>query len=101
MGRKRPIVRLEVPPLVTQLYRWGFAVLVSIVWDAFTILVFLGEDVFWKLNFVDTIYSNVGTSPSDVFTTVWVTGQMLIIAVFILWNAGILGYIRDWSEANL
>jgi len=102
MGRKhQKQVVLQVPSLFIMLKRWFFAFLVSIVWDAFTILIILGEDVFWKLNFVDTIYSNISTNPGDVFTFVWVTGQILLLSVVIVWNTGILGYIRDWGEANL
>lgn len=100
MPRKQ-LVKLQVPSILVQLKRWTVCVLLSIVWDAFTILLILGEGVFWKLNLVETIYTNMASNPADLFVTVWVTGQMLILALFILWNIGLLGYLRDWADANL
>src|SRR5689334_7137060 len=94
-------VSYEAVALIDQLKRWAFAVLISIVWDAFSSLIILGEDVFWKFNLVDQLYSNAGTTPGDVFILVWVTGQMLILFTVTLWNTGLLGYVWEWLNTNL
>jgi hypothetical protein len=100
MGRK-PQVNYEAVPLLIQMKRWAFVVLLSIVWDAFTTFLILGEDVFWKFTLVDQLYANAGTNPGDVFILVWVTGQMFILSFVILWNTGLLGYIWEWLNTNL
>ena len=94
-------VQLQVPNLLLQLKRWMFAVAISIVWDAFSTLLILGEDVFWKFQLVDQLYSRIGTTTGDTFILVWTLGESLIIGLVILWNLGLLGYIRDWGDANI
>ena len=51
----------------------------------------LGEDVFWRLNFVDTIYKNIGTTTFDVFQTVFIVEFILIWGLGGLWIMGFFG----------
>lgn len=91
-------VVLHSIPLQQQLYRWTFYLIFEIAYTALSALWIMGENVYWKLNFVDQLYTNFGTNEFDVWTFQWETITFIGIFVMILWNAGILGWLMDWID---
>src|SRR5713101_8637007 len=77
--------RSFVPNVITMFYRFMFLALLQIAWIPFSALIIMGEDVFWKLNFVDQWYSNFGTNPLDMWTFVYLTVYMLIWVIGVFW----------------
>lgn len=84
--------------MLVALKRWTFDILFMIAFTAFSVVGILGENTLWHLDFVDTLYSALGTNEYSMFIFVWVTGFVLDVFVMILWNAGILGWLMDWID---
>ena len=80
------------------LWRSFFLVLVNIAVGFISMFLILGEDVFWKLSFVDTIYSNIGTTTFAVFQTVFIAEFILIWSLGGLWIMGFFGTL--WNLIN-
>ena len=57
--------------------------------------VIMGEDVYWKVNLVDTIYSNIGTSPNDVWNAYALFSLMTIWAVGMFWVIGCFDHLLE------
>lgn len=98
MRKRNKRVVLRVPGLLLALKRWMFFVLFEIAFSAFSIVLILGEDTLWRLNFVDNLYTRLNTNTGDVFVFVWVAEFVIGTSVMILWNIGILRYLMDWID---
>lgn len=101
MTRFKKAVEFHPAGLLVALKRWVFFILWEIAFTGFSIVLIMGEDVFWKLNFVDNIYTRLNTNTGDTWIFTWITVTFTGISLMILWNAGILGWLSDWAEANL
>lgn len=85
----------KIPSILQMLIRsFALAVLNLGVW-AIELILILGEDVFWKFNFVDNIYTRLGTNTFDTMTFT------VVITWFLIWGVGgivwILGYWDRWT----
>ena len=80
------------------LWRAFFLVLVNIAVGFISMFLILGEDVFWKLNLIDQLYTNIGTNTFDVFQTVFIVEFILIWGLGGLWIMGFFG--RMWNLIN-
>lgn len=101
MGKRKKSVSIHPAGMLLSLKRWVFFILFFIAYTAFTIILIMGEDVFWRLGFIDQWYTNFNTNTGDVWIFVEMVGFVGGISLMILWNAGILGWLSDWAEANL
>ena len=77
--------------LMKMLVREFWIALVNIAVGVFTMILVLGEDVYWQLTFVDNIYTRLGTNPGDVFITLFVSEFIIIQGLGMLWASGFLG----------
>jgi hypothetical protein len=79
---------LKVAPLTVAARRTMILFLISIAYFIVSAFVMLGEDVYWKFAFVDLIYANIGTNPSDVWVFFALGGVMAIWAIGLFWVIG-------------
>ena len=77
--------------LMKLLVREFWIMLVNIAVGVFTMILVLGEDVYWQLAFVDNIYARLGTNPGDVFITLFISEFIIIQGIGMLWASGFLG----------
>jgi len=77
-------------------YRFLFLTLLQIAWIPFSALIIMGEDVFWKFNFVDQLYANIPTNPLDVWTFIYLSVYMIIWFIGGFWAVGVFDWVfRD------
>lgn len=69
--------------------RTGVLFMFSLAFYIVSAFVMLGEDVYWKIAFVDLLYSNIGTNPNDAWTFVALLGLMLIWGLGLFWVVGV------------
>jgi hypothetical protein len=79
---------LKIAPLAVAAKRTMILFMISLVYFILSAFIILGEDVYWKFAFVDLIYANIGTNPSDVWTFFALSGVMAIWAGGMFWVVG-------------
>ena len=68
--------------------------LTAFIWSI-EIITILGEDVFWKFNFIDNLITRQGTSLGDIFIFV------SVITYGLIWGFGmfyVVGFYDRWFE---
>lgn len=92
MGRKNHQANLGTV-LVSMMLRSFILFLFNIALTSVSMVLILGEDVFWKLQTIDNWYTRAGTTPGDVFTLVFVAEFVIIWGFGSFWVSGLLGMI--------
>ena len=79
--------------LIQMCIRSFILLFLNIAVGVFSMVLILGEDVFWQLQTVDNWYARAGTTPGDVFTLVFVAEFVIIWGFGAFWITGFLGML--------
>ena len=78
----------KVPSILSMLFRcFTLMMFTAGIWSI-EIISILGEDVFWKFNFVDNLIIRQGTNLGDIFIFVSVVTYGLIWGIGMFWVVG-------------
>ena len=81
--------------LLRMAWRGLFVLIVNIIVGFISLVLILGENVLWHLDFVDTLYTSLHTDQFAVFQFVFVVEFVIIWGVGMLWMTGFFGIMEN------